>query len=315
MTLSWNGKRFDWVNVGVVRGRSTPARSSRPGPSPGRASALALVLWWLSGSIGICLTYHRLLTHRGFRVPKALEYLGTLAGMLASEGGAISWVAMHRVHHAKSDQPGEDLHTPKDGFLWSHVGWVLCRGSGPTTASWSAAGRPSSSPTRCTASSTGLHWVPNVALGLALYAWGGWSLVVWGMFAAARAHGPRHLVRELRGAHLGLPHLADEGGLAEPLVGRPRRLGRGLAQHAPRLPALRPPRLRPRARPDLAGRSAASPRSASPARSTCCRRTRSASEFARRWRRRPSRSQRELTRSSSRNDGKPPSGQARRQRE
>ena len=26
-----------------------------------------------------------------------------------------------------------------------------------------------------------LHWVPNVALGLALYAWGGFGLVVWGL--------------------------------------------------------------------------------------------------------------------------------------
>ena len=61
-------------------------------------------LYWLSASIGICLTYHRLLTHRGFKVPKALEYALTACGMLASEGGAITWVAMHRMHHALSDR-------------------------------------------------------------------------------------------------------------------------------------------------------------------------------------------------------------------
>ena len=172
MTLTWNGKHFDWVNVAWFaahsRGRAARALVTSPGPG----SRLALVLWWLSGSIGICLTYHRLLTHRGFRLPKPLEYLGTIAGMLASEGGAISWVAMHRVHHAKSDQPGQDLHTPKDGFLWSHIGWVLTK-LGRTTASSSAGTRLSWSPTRCTACSTALHWVPNVALGVALYAWGG----------------------------------------------------------------------------------------------------------------------------------------------
>ena len=73
------------------------------------------------------MTYHRLLTHRGFTLWKPLEYLGTVAGMLASEGGAISWVAMHRIHHANSDQPGQDVHTPKDGFVWSHIGWILTR--------------------------------------------------------------------------------------------------------------------------------------------------------------------------------------------
>ena len=86
------------------------------------ALGVAFFLYWLSASIGICLTYHRLLTHRGFRVPKPLEYLLTVCGMLASEGGAITWVAMHRMHHTLSDRPGKDLHTPKDGFWWSHCG-------------------------------------------------------------------------------------------------------------------------------------------------------------------------------------------------
>ena len=56
---------------------------------------------------------------------KPLEYALTFCGMLASEGGAITWVAMHRMHHALSDREGKDLHTPKDGFWWSHIGWIL----------------------------------------------------------------------------------------------------------------------------------------------------------------------------------------------
>ena len=89
------------------------------------ALGIALFLYWLTASVGITLTYHRLLTHRGFRIPKPLEYLFTLCGMLASEGGAITWVAMHRLHHTLSDREGRDLHTPKDGFWWSHVGWIV----------------------------------------------------------------------------------------------------------------------------------------------------------------------------------------------
>ena len=30
----------------------------------------ALVLWWIAGSWGIGMGYHRLLTHRGFKAPK-----------------------------------------------------------------------------------------------------------------------------------------------------------------------------------------------------------------------------------------------------
>ena len=180
MTLTWNGKRFDWVNVGWFAALHAGALLA-PWTFTWTGLVAALALWWLSGSIGICLTYHRLLTHRGFRVPKPLEYLGTLAGMLASEGGAISWVAMHRIHHAKSDQSGEDLHTPKDGFLWSHIGWVLCKvGIGRTRDGAALGPRARGRPGAPRAQPPPLG--PERPARPRLYAWGGWPLVVWGVF-------------------------------------------------------------------------------------------------------------------------------------
>ena len=95
MTLTWNGHRMDWVNV-VYFGVIHLGALAAPWMFSWTALGIAFVLYWLSASIGICLTYHRLLTHRGFKVPKPLEYFLTVCGMLASEGGAISWVAMHR---------------------------------------------------------------------------------------------------------------------------------------------------------------------------------------------------------------------------
>ena len=35
--------------------------------------AAALIMWWLAGSIGIGIGYHRLLTHRGFKAPSWFE--------------------------------------------------------------------------------------------------------------------------------------------------------------------------------------------------------------------------------------------------
>ena len=180
MTLTWNGKRFDWVNVawfGAIHAGALLA----PVCFSWTGLALLLFLWWLSGSIGICLTYHRLLTHRGFRVPKWLEYVGTVAGMLASEGGAIDWVSMHRVHHAKSDEPGQDIHTPKDGFLWSHLGWVLTR-IGTDHRELAARWAPELLADRTHRILNAIHWLPNLVLGLLLYAWGGLPLAVWGFF-------------------------------------------------------------------------------------------------------------------------------------
>ena len=61
--------------------------------------------------MGIGMGYHRLLTHRGYRTPKWLEYFLAICGTLALEGGPIFWVATHRVHHQLTDREG-DPHTP-----------------------------------------------------------------------------------------------------------------------------------------------------------------------------------------------------------
>jgi fatty-acid desaturase len=81
-------------------------------------------LWVLAINMGIGMGYHRLLTHRGYRTPKWLEYFLAICGTLSLEGGPIFWVATHRVHHQLTDREG-DPHTPHDGGWWSHAGWIL----------------------------------------------------------------------------------------------------------------------------------------------------------------------------------------------
>ncbi|MBV8476983.1 MAG: acyl-CoA desaturase, partial [Acidobacteria bacterium] len=39
-----------------------------------KALLLAAVLWWISGSLGIGMGYHRLLTHRGYKTSSWVEY-------------------------------------------------------------------------------------------------------------------------------------------------------------------------------------------------------------------------------------------------
>jgi len=90
-----------------------------------KALAVCVLMHWLTGGIGICMTYHRLLTHRSFAPRfKALEYLMTMIGCMASEGGPIGWVADHRKHHAHSDEE-PDVHTPHRGFWWAHMLWWM----------------------------------------------------------------------------------------------------------------------------------------------------------------------------------------------
>ena len=180
MALTWNGKRFDWVNV-VYFATVHVAALAAFWTFSWTGLALVLLLNWVGGSLGIGVTYHRLLTHRGYKVPKFLEYLGTLCGMLASEGGAITWVAMHRYHHIHSDRPGKDLHTPKDGFWWSHWGWIVCR-MDMDRREMERRYAPELVADPVHRFLNRVHVLPNVLLGLALYAWGGWALVVWGVF-------------------------------------------------------------------------------------------------------------------------------------
>ena len=61
------------------------------------ALGITLFLHWLFGSIGICLGYHRLLSHRSLQVPQWLEYVIAFIGALALQGGPIFWVAGHRL--------------------------------------------------------------------------------------------------------------------------------------------------------------------------------------------------------------------------
>ncbi len=142
---------------------------------------LSLFLWWVSGSLGIGIGYHRLLTHRGFKTPKWMEYFLTLCGTLAMEGSPIAWVATHRIHHAYTDRDG-DPHSPRHGFWWSHMGWIL-------------EGRSMQRNPEATARyaqdllrdpfQRGLmrwHYWTTVALAAVLFAVGGWQFVLWGVF-------------------------------------------------------------------------------------------------------------------------------------
>jgi len=86
--------------------------------------AVFAVMYFFAINVGIGMAYHRLLTHRGYRTPKWVEYFITMCGTMALEGGPIFWVATHRVHHQNSDDEG-DPHTPHDGTWWAHAGWIL----------------------------------------------------------------------------------------------------------------------------------------------------------------------------------------------
>jgi len=86
--------------------------------------AICLALYWVTGCLGVCLGYHRLLTHGSFVTWKPVRWFFAFVGGISGEGSAAVWVANHRKHHAFSDQEG-DPHTPRDGGFWSHMLWLF----------------------------------------------------------------------------------------------------------------------------------------------------------------------------------------------
>jgi sn-2 palmitoyl-lipid 9-desaturase len=90
-----------------------------------QAIGLTIFLHWLTGSIGICLGYHRMLSHRSFQVPKWLEYIFATLGALALQGGPVFWVGGHRQHHGFTEDNDKDPYSASKGFWWSHLAWIL----------------------------------------------------------------------------------------------------------------------------------------------------------------------------------------------
>ena len=142
--------------------------------------AVTIFLYWMTIGLGISLGYHRLHTHRSFKIPLYLEYFFALCGALTLEGGPIFWVATHRIHHQKSDQPG-DPHSPRDGAWWAHVGWILFGEANHANTRMMSKYAPDLAKHRFYIWLNNYHWLPQVVLGLILLAVGGLPMMLWGI--------------------------------------------------------------------------------------------------------------------------------------
>jgi fatty-acid desaturase len=138
-------------------------------------------LYWVATGLGISMGYHRLHTHRGYKCPLWLEYFFALCGSLSLEGGPIFWVAVHRVHHQKSDRPG-DPHSPvQGGFFWAHMGWIIFGEGNHNNTKLMSRYAPDLARHRFYVELNNWHWIPQVVLGLILLAIGGLPLMLWGV--------------------------------------------------------------------------------------------------------------------------------------
>lgn len=172
--------RVIWVHVIGVGGAHVAALAA-PFAFSWRAVLVFAALWFLVGCLGVCVGYHRLLTHRAFRAPPWLRYALAVLGTLAWQGTPSTWVGRHRLHHRLSDRGG-DPHSPRHGFFWAHMGWVFFRGERDAEAIAPDIDRD-----------PGMRWIdrlylaPQATVAGLLYAAGEWlfseglAWLVWGV--------------------------------------------------------------------------------------------------------------------------------------
>jgi sn-2 palmitoyl-lipid 9-desaturase len=177
-----NSPALNWTNVGFFGVFHLVALLIAPWFFSWSAIGVALLLHWLFGGIGICLGYHRMLSHRSFRVPQWLEYIIVTLGALAIQGGPTFWVSGHRQHHAHTEHVDKDPYSAQRGFWWSHMQWILC----PQPEFFDANIYQKFAPDLMR--NAYYRWLDRnflllqVPLGLLLYALGGWSFVLYGIF-------------------------------------------------------------------------------------------------------------------------------------
>jgi len=145
-----------------------------------KALAVAVFLYWMTTGLGISMGYHRLHTHRSYKVPLFLEYFFAICGALTLEGGPIFWVATHRIHHQYSDMPG-DPHSPRDGGWWAHMLWLLTGETKHSNTRLMAKYAPDLAKDRFYVVLNNYHWVPVILLAGLLWAIGGLPMMLWGI--------------------------------------------------------------------------------------------------------------------------------------
>jgi stearoyl-CoA desaturase (delta-9 desaturase) len=84
---------------------------------------LFISMYVLTG-LGITVGYHRMLTHRSFETYPVVRFIFLALGSMAAQGTATYWASTHIQHHTSSDSEG-DPHSPVQGFLHGHIGWMF----------------------------------------------------------------------------------------------------------------------------------------------------------------------------------------------
>jgi stearoyl-CoA desaturase (delta-9 desaturase) len=175
--LQW--KNVDWIVLAWMVGMHAGALAA-PFFFTWSALGVTVFLHWLTCSIGICLCYHRCLSHKSLKLKQPSRFFALLAGVISGEGSPLMWAATHRVHHSRSDQSG-DPHSPLEGEFWSHILWLFVNHDRKTREKLYRRFCPDLAKDKLLLFFDRTYGPWIIGVGVALYAIGGLPWLLWGL--------------------------------------------------------------------------------------------------------------------------------------
>ena len=87
-------------------------------------AVMVCLIAYLVRMFAITAFYHRYFSHKSFKTYRWVQALFGFLGASATQRGPLWWAAHHRHHHIHADTE-KDTHSPRYGFLKSHMLWFL----------------------------------------------------------------------------------------------------------------------------------------------------------------------------------------------
>lgn len=98
--------------------------------TPGTGIIIATVALFIITGLSVTAGYHRLYSHRSYKLNKFLEFFMIGAGSLAIVSSVLKWSHDHRLHHKYVDTD-RDPYNIKEGFWHAHMLWIFYKKTKP----------------------------------------------------------------------------------------------------------------------------------------------------------------------------------------
>jgi stearoyl-CoA desaturase (delta-9 desaturase) len=89
-----------------------------------RIALILLLVTYFGRMFLITGVYHRYFSHKSYRLNRFWQFVLAFGAGTCAQKGPLWWAANHRRHHKFADTE-RDMHSPRDGFWWSHIGWIM----------------------------------------------------------------------------------------------------------------------------------------------------------------------------------------------